>query len=58
MPHEGSYRAVIQLPHGCHTSYQRTVAFSPEMKGEVEIVARKRSVLGRIFDQVRGAVER
>lgn len=43
---------------GLRTSYQCPVAFSPEMQGEVENVARKRSVLGRIFDQVRGAVER
>lgn len=48
----------MQLPQGLRTSYQRTVSFNPEMKGEAEIVARKRSVLGRIFDKVRGAVER
>ncbi len=58
MPHEGSYRVVIDLPEGLRTSFHRTLKYHPEMKGSVEVVARERSVLGRIFDKVRGAVER
>lgn len=57
MPHEGSYRVVIDLPEGLRTSFHRTLAYHPEMKGAAEVVARERSVLGRIFDRVRGAVQ-
>ncbi len=56
MPHEGNYRVVIDLPDGLLTSYQRTLAYKPETKGSVGVVARERSVLGRIFDKVRGKV--
>ena len=58
MPHEGSYRVVVELPEGLRTSFHRTLKYHPEMKGSVEVVARERSVLGRIFDKVRGAVGR
>jgi multidrug efflux pump subunit AcrA (membrane-fusion protein) len=57
VPHEDSYRVLVDLPQGLRTSYQQKLTFGPEMKGSVEIVARERSVLGRIFDKVRGALE-
>lgn len=56
MPNAEGYRAVIELPNELLSSFHRPLAYRPEMKGQVEIVARHRSILGRIFDKLRGAV--
>jgi hypothetical protein len=40
------------------TSFNRTLAFRPEMKGPVEVVTRDRSLLGRMVDRLRSAMDR
>jgi hypothetical protein len=52
-----NYRLVIELPQGLRTSFHRTVPYSPEMQGRVEVLARDRSVFGRIVDRMRGALD-
>lgn len=52
-----NYRLVIELPQGLCTSFHRSVPYSPEMQGRVEVVARDRSVFGRIVDRLRGALD-
>ncbi len=56
MPNAEGYRAVIELPKELKSSFHRELAYRPEMKGQVEIVAHQRSILGRIFDKLRSAV--
>jgi hypothetical protein len=48
----------IDLPHGITTSFHRILPFRPEMKGQVQVVARERSLLGRVFDRLRGMADR
>ncbi len=58
LPGTEGYRVQVDLPDGLTTSFHRTLPFRPEMKGQVEVVTRDRSVLGRIFDKLRGSVDR
>lgn len=58
LPGAEGYRVQIDLPDGLTTSFHRTLPFKPEMKGQVEVVTKDRSVLGRIFDKLRGAADR
>lgn len=58
LPGVEGYRVVVGLPDGLTTSFHRTLPFRPEIKGQVEVVTRDRSVLGRVFDKLRGAVDR
>jgi multidrug efflux pump subunit AcrA (membrane-fusion protein) len=51
------YRVVVDLPQGLMSSFRRKLTYSPEMNVQVEVVAKERSVLGRIFDRLRGAVQ-
>jgi HlyD family secretion protein len=58
MANAEGYRVVIDLPHGLTTSFHRVLPFRPEMKGRVQVVARERSLLGRVFDRLRGMADR
>jgi len=58
LPGAEGYRVVIDLPDALTTSFHRTLPFKPEMKAQVEVVTRDRSVLGRVFDRLRGAADR
>lgn len=58
IPGEDGYRIQVELPDGLTTSYHRTLEFRPEMKGQVDVVARDRSILGRILDRLRGTMDR
>lgn len=58
IPGEEGYRVQIELPEGLTTSFHRTLDFRPEMMGQVDVVTRDRSVLGRIVDRLRGAMDR
>jgi multidrug efflux pump subunit AcrA (membrane-fusion protein) len=58
IPGEEGYRLRIALPQGLKTSFHRTLAFKPEMNGQVDVVTRDRSILGRIVDRLRGAMDR
>jgi hypothetical protein len=49
---------MVELPQGLTTSFNHTLAFRPEMKGQVEVVTRDRSLLGRMVDRLRGAMDR
>lgn len=58
LPGDEGYRVQVDLPQGLTTSFHRTLPFRPEMMGTVEVVTRDRSVLGRIFDRLRGTMDR
>ncbi len=55
---EQQYAVTIALPHGLTSSYGNALAFKPELRGIAEIVTNDRSLLERLFDQIRGAVRR
>jgi HlyD family secretion protein len=58
IPGEDGYRIQVELPDGLTTSYHHTLDFRPEMKGQVDVLARDRSILGRIVDRLRGSMDR
>lgn len=49
----GGYRTMVTLPSSLITSFQRSVAYKPEMKGVAYIITQDRSILGRIIDKLR-----
>lgn len=46
------YKITISLPEGLKTTYNKELAFKPEMKGTAEIITNNRSVLERIFNKI------
>jgi hypothetical protein len=53
IPSDTSYRLTIELPEGLVTSYARTIPFSPELKGKVEIITKNTTILQKLFNKMR-----
>ena len=58
MPSRGGYRIVVELGNDLVSSYGKDLPFTPAMPGVAEVIMRDRSILQRIIDRVRGALDR
>ena len=58
MPSRGGYRLVVELGSDLVSSYGKDLPFTPAMPGAAEVIMRDRSILQRIVDRVRGAMDR
>ncbi|HEX5726544.1 MAG TPA: HlyD family efflux transporter periplasmic adaptor subunit, partial [Longimicrobiaceae bacterium] len=50
---EVTYQAEVSLPRGLVTSYDRSLEFRQEMRGEVDVVTEELRLLERVFNQFR-----
>ncbi|WP_245869894.1 hypothetical protein [Pedobacter ginsengisoli] len=50
---EGNYYEDVLLPKGLRTSYQKTLPFDKELKGNAEIVTQDLRLIERFFYQIR-----
>ncbi|MBL0294486.1 MAG: HlyD family efflux transporter periplasmic adaptor subunit [Saprospiraceae bacterium] len=57
LPTKESYQIKIALPDTLMTTYKKIIPFRPESKGTVTIVTEDKSILGRIFDQMRNVLK-
>ncbi|MFM8740285.1 MAG: secretion protein HlyD, partial [Cytophagales bacterium] len=53
VPEKEKYTVYISLPKGMTSSYNRQLAFRPQLQGETEIITEDLRVLERVFYQVR-----
>ncbi|HET6230298.1 MAG TPA: HlyD family efflux transporter periplasmic adaptor subunit [Longimicrobiaceae bacterium] len=51
------YQAEVTLPRGLVTTYGRRLAFTQEMRGEVQVVTEDIRLIGRVFNQIRSLRE-
>lgn len=51
IPKEGTYQVEVTLSNGMKSSYNKTLIFTPEMIGTVEIITEDLQVMQRIFNQ-------
>lgn len=52
IPENNLYTISLKLPDGLSTNFNKSIPFSPEMQGAVEIITNKKSILERIFGQL------
>ena len=50
---DGGYRVLFNLPKGLNTTYDHTITLRQQMRAEATILTEKRSLLGRLFEQLR-----
>ncbi|MFM7858528.1 MAG: HlyD family efflux transporter periplasmic adaptor subunit [Flammeovirgaceae bacterium] len=53
VPEKEKYTVYISLPKGMTSSYNRQLAFRPQLQGETEIITEDLRVLERVFYQLR-----
>lgn len=57
LPEQGSYQAEIALPDSLLTTYGHAIPFTQELSATAEIITERRSLLGRVFSQLRSLAE-
>jgi len=56
LPDNGYYIAEVTLPDGLRTSYQKILAFNPEMQGSAEIITDESSLIRRIMRPLKALI--
>ena len=51
------YRVLVDLNTDNRTTYNKILTFKPEMRGTAEILTDEHSILGRLLNHVRGAID-
>lgn len=54
VPQKGNYNIEVSLTKDMVTSYNKTIAYKPEMQAQADIITDNKTVLGRIFIQFKG----
>lgn len=54
---EGLYMVDVSLPNALLTSYKKEIIFTPDMKGQADIVIRNSSLLERFFNNIKDVFE-
>ena len=52
---KGAHLVSVRLPSPLTTNYGRPISFKQEMTGDASIIVEDRSLLGRIFSELRDA---
>lgn len=58
VPQKGNYNVEVSLNKGMITSYNKTIAYKPEMQAQADIITDNKTVLARIFNQFRKLIEK
>ena len=57
-PNTNEYRVEISMPNGMISSQKLTLAYSPEMSGDAEIITDDKRIIERLFDSIAKALKR
>lgn len=58
VPNKETYAIDVGLRNGLITSYNKTLAYKEQMKGKVDIITKKQSLMDRIFFNLKKVIER
>jgi hypothetical protein len=58
VPQKGNYNIEVSLTKGMVTSYNKTIAYKPEMQAQADIITDNKTVLARIFIQFKELINK